>query len=1036
MGVRNQQRPRSSINIISCTKTQKYFLKGCPIFLAHVTTKKDEGKSKEKRLEDVPIVQDFPEVFPEDLSGIPPTRQVEFSKSYLLMPGAGSLRLVCQEKGWIIRMCIDYQELNKLTVKNRYPLLRIDDLFDQLQEHEEHLKLILELLKKEQLYAKFSKCEFWIPKVQFLGHVIDSQGIHVDPAKIESVKDWESPKTATEIWVTKQGTFQLIKAEVMFSLILALPEGSENFIVYYDLVDQRVGVFAKCKEKRYHAILKSSPFEHFIAGNVEVDRGGLLIEGLGLEDAQTQLSRAYCMMTTEKIVQIKQRIQAARDRQKSYADVERKPLEFQVGGPSYVKGFTLERGRTFWQTREVKPEKCLSDEPLAVPLDEIHIDDKLCFVEEPVEIMDREVKWLKESRIPIIKVLWNSRRGLSFNGNVKISSRRIMESLHLSVSRAIEAGIFKGIKIDSTLNLSHLFYADDVVFIGEWSPSNLSGITNILHCFSLLSGLSINLKKSNLLGVGVRSEYVKDAAVNLGCLTMKTPFKYLGVMVGGICATSQAWEDTIGKLKARLSNWKLKTLSVGGRLTLLKSVLGSTPIYNLSIYKAPKSVLHSMESLRRNFFNGSQCNERKIAWIKWTTTLASKKNGGLGISSLYALNRALLFKWVWRFISRDNSLWCRLILSMHGSKLPSSSPFRYSTWLSIIREIHSLKDRGVDLVSHCRIHVGNGLRTNFWKEVWIGDNPLCVLFPRIFALETNKDSSVAVKLSSVTSSLRRPVRGGSESSQLSLLQEYIEGTILSSLEDRWVWDLNGEGVFCVKDVRNLLDDVFLPKAPIATRWIKYVPIKLNVFAWKVHLNRLPTRVNLQHRGVLVSDPSCPICHSEDEDLAHLFFRCSLVTDIVRLVCRWWNIAWASIDSYSNWLHWFNAIRLSPKVKDLLEGVFYITWWSIWRFRNQVLFSSLVPRKDVLFDDIEIRILKKQNDDLTKKMEEERVAAKDQREADLLEWKKTLVIDTRFAKEVMKAKYARTRRFIGAWFDNLTPTPIPTFCKRWQAAFVK
>ncbi|GJV95486.1 RNA-directed DNA polymerase, eukaryota [Tanacetum coccineum] len=316
----------------------------------------------------------------------------------------------------------------------------------------------------------------------------------------------------------------------------------------------------------------------------------------------------------------------------------------------------------------------------------------------------------------------------------------VMESLHLSVSRAIEAGIFKGIKIDSTLNLSHLFYADDVVFIGEWSPSNLSGITNILHCFSLLSGLSINLKKSNLLGVGVRSEYVKDAAVNLGCLTMKTPFKYLGVMVGGICATSQAWEDTIGKLKARLSNWKLKTLSVGGRLTLLKSVLGSTPIYNLSIYKAPKSVLHSMESLRRNFFNGSQCNERKIAWIKWTTTLASKKNGGLGISSLYALNRALLFKWVWRFISRDNSLWCRLILSMHGSKLPSSSPFRYSTWLSIIREIHSLKDRGVDLVSHCRIHVGNGLRTNFCgKEVWIGDNPfVCFCNHRIFALETNK----------------------------------------------------------------------------------------------------------------------------------------------------------------------------------------------------------------------------------------------------------------------------------------------------------
>ncbi|GJT10363.1 putative reverse transcriptase domain-containing protein [Tanacetum coccineum] len=167
------------LNIISCTKTQKYMEKGFPIFLAQVTTKETEDKSEKKRLEDVPTVQDFPEVFPEDLPGLPPTRQVEFQID--LVPGAAPVarapyRLAPSEmkelseqlkelsdKGFIrpssspwgapvlfvkkkdgsFRMCIDYRELNKLTVKNRYPLPRIDDLFDQLQGSSVYSKIDL-----------------------------------------------------------------------------------------------------------------------------------------------------------------------------------------------------------------------------------------------------------------------------------------------------------------------------------------------------------------------------------------------------------------------------------------------------------------------------------------------------------------------------------------------------------------------------------------------------------------------------------------------------------------------------------------------------------------------------------------------------------------------------------------------------------------------------------------------------------------------------------------------------------------------------
>ncbi|GJZ47065.1 putative reverse transcriptase domain-containing protein [Tanacetum coccineum] len=121
--------------------------------------------------------------------------------------------------------------------------------------------------------------------------------------------------------------------------------------------------------------------------------------------------------TTKKIVQIKSRIQAARDRQKSYADKRCKPLEFQVGDKvmlkvSSWKGGQLSRVHSTFHVSNLK--KCLSDETLVIPLDEIQIDSKLHFVEEPVKIMDREVKCLKQSRIPIIKVRWNSRRGPEF----------------------------------------------------------------------------------------------------------------------------------------------------------------------------------------------------------------------------------------------------------------------------------------------------------------------------------------------------------------------------------------------------------------------------------------------------------------------------------------------------------------------------------------------------------------------------------------------------------------------------------------------
>nr|GEZ85479.1 putative reverse transcriptase domain-containing protein [Tanacetum cinerariifolium] len=489
----------------------------------------------------------------------------------------------------------------------------------------EHLRQILKLLKKEELYAKFSKCEFWIPQIKFLGHVIDGQGIYVDLAKIESVKYWASPKSPTEIyqflgivgyyrrfiegfskiakpmtkltqkkvkfeWGDKQeATFQLLKQKLCSAPILTLPEGSKEFIIYCDASIKGLGVVLMQREKTearkleniknedvggmlvknaknpeaireqklepradgtqclngrswlpcygdlqtvimhkshkskysvhpgsdkmyqdiknlywwpnmkadiatyvskcltcakvkvehqrpsgfqsertiqtledmlracaidfgkgwvnhfplvefsynnsYHASIKAAPFEALYGRKY---RSPVCWTEVG--EAQI-LSPELIQETTEKIVQIKQRIQAARDPQKSYADLKHKPMEFQVMdkvmfkvspwkgvvrfskrgklNPMYVGPFKVleEIGKVAYKL-ELPEElsrvhntfhvsnlkKCHADEPLAVPLDGLHFDGKLHFVEEPVEIVDHKVKWLKQSRIPLVKV--------------------------------------------------------------------------------------------------------------------------------------------------------------------------------------------------------------------------------------------------------------------------------------------------------------------------------------------------------------------------------------------------------------------------------------------------------------------------------------------------------------------------------------------------------------------------------------------------------------------------------------------------------
>nr|GEW75768.1 putative reverse transcriptase domain-containing protein [Tanacetum cinerariifolium] len=291
-----------------------------------------------------------------------------------------------------------------IPIKDETLIIRvfIDDILIYSRNKEEqanHLRIILELLRMEKLYAKFSKCDFWIRTVQFLGHLIDSQGLHIDPAKIEAVKNWASTTTPTEIREDQEMAFQILKQKLCEAPILALPEGNDDFAVYCDASIQGTQLDMSTADHPE----TDGQSERTIQTLEDMLRACAIDFGKGWEKHLPLVEFSYnnsyharpeiIHETTEKIVQIRQHLQAARDRQRNYANVRRKPLEFQAGDHVMLK---------------ISPRK------------DLKLDDKLNFVKEPVEIMDREIKQLRQSSIPIIKVRWNSKEDQNIRGNAKM----------------------------------------------------------------------------------------------------------------------------------------------------------------------------------------------------------------------------------------------------------------------------------------------------------------------------------------------------------------------------------------------------------------------------------------------------------------------------------------------------------------------------------------------------------------------------------------------------------------------------------------
>nr|GEV62280.1 hypothetical protein [Tanacetum cinerariifolium] len=379
-----------------------------------------------------------------------------------------------------------------------------------------------------------------------------------------------------------------------------------------------------------------------------------------------------------------------------------------------------------------------------------------------------------------------------------------MKGLHALVCKAINVGIFKGASVGNEhLRVSHLIYANDVIFVGQ--------------C---------------LLGTCVSEEEVSDMASIIGCGAATFPLTYLGVPVG--C-----------------------------RLTLLKSVLGNLPTYFMALYHMPVSIRSKLESLRSNFFLGSDL-------------------GGISDSRVHGSNQ--------------------------------------SPWRGILFMVKSIKLKGVDLLSLCHRKLGCNVANRLSLPDW---------------------GSVQ----------RRNPRGGIEASQFKVLRLLIEPVVLNSHQDTWTWSLGVLKGYTVASVRSLIDLHFLGANLNATHWNRSMPVKVNVFMWRAMLNKLPTRVNLDRKGIEVDSLLCPIYHEDVETVNHIFFTCDLAKVLWALLAKWWELDVPFCASISDCLSWLDSSSISSKARVFLDSVRAALMWFLWSFRNRLLFSTPPPKKSLIWDSI-------------------------------------------------------------------------------------
>ena len=539
------------------------------------------------------------------------------------------------------------------------------------------------------------------------------------------------------------------------------------------------------------------------------------------------------------------------------------------------------------------------------------------------------------------------------------------EVLNKMLLKAEAMGFFKGVEVGGDqVKVTHLQFADDTLIFCEPNMEFLTNIKRLLSIFQDFSGLAVNYAKTGLIVIGKDAQWAEEAATTLQCSRVELPITYLGVPLGANMNRAASWQPIIERIQNRLSSWKPSCLSRAGKLTLIRAVLNSLPVYYLSIFRMPKKVAAEINRIQTRFLWSSKKEGKFAALVKWDIVQRPKNQGGLGVGDLLVKNAALLFKWWWRYACEEGTFWRRVIQSLYeedqGILVGNDNPKLNGPWRAIKKLASEKSPVTTAFFTARKIQIGENSKILFWKDVWLKEQPLRLTFPTLYNVSSQKEETV----SSMGWFEGRVWRWTlSWNSQLTDVAQQELGELQALLanhhperngRDTMKW--GSKETFTVKELilrtNKLLEAEAMVDSLVCTVWKNIAPPKVEFMLWLALLGKLNTRELLVKKGVLPShENKCSFCSQQSEDFNHLLLKCQYSWSIWCNFAAEFGVLMAEqqrqqdFRQFYEW--WLTKNFHSQHSKKEFILTFFAIAWSLWTERNKIVFEQQTLEMHIL-----------------------------------------------------------------------------------------